>query len=73
MRLLTKKYKVLRSVVLYTYMILTVVCACCAIYFSVIGCAEERNSTAFAAIVGALLVKWMRQGIRKEDMDKFGR
>lgn len=68
MLMLSRKYKVFRSAVFYVYIILTVLCASCAMYFSLKGCVEERNSSSFAAVVGGILVWWINKVRRKENL-----
>lgn len=65
--MLSKKYKAFRVAVFYVYVILTVLCASFTMYFSVKGCVEERNSSAFASVVGGILVWWINKGRRKEN------
>lgn len=66
--MLSKKYKVFRAAVFYGYVCLTVLCALFTMYFTLKGCVEERNSSAYAAVVGGVLVGWINKVRRKENL-----
>ncbi|MFC3607485.1 hypothetical protein [Stutzerimonas tarimensis] len=63
---MTKKIDYLRKFAIYFFTILTLACAVSTVFFAISGDASQRNESAVSALVGMLLVLWLRKDQESE-------
>ncbi len=63
---MANKFDFLRKLAICFFTVLTLVCAVSTVFFAISGDASQRNGSAVSALVGMLLVLWLRKDQESE-------